>query len=211
MWFHKPVSGSDSLKTRATKSREITTAILSSLWNINHYGVMALNRFPHYWPLLWGIHRSPVIPSEKANKTELCCYIWCHPEETAEHMVVMPMIWDAITLVWRHCNGWLWRLRRWWSGYNCNCYCCFCRFCYCCFCCWRWWWLFMSLMIDFFKYWPVLILESMHLAMSSLSYSYVKCQLSAFLRLVIWIMSLFASDVMILNGIRCVRLLSQEV
>ena len=41
------------------------------------------------------------IPLTKASDAELWCFIWCTPEQTIEHTVETPVIWDAIA---RPCN-----------------------------------------------------------------------------------------------------------
>ena len=43
-------------------------------------------------------------PSQRASYTELWCSLWCTPELRIEHTVELPVIWDAITSMWRHCN-----------------------------------------------------------------------------------------------------------
>ena len=38
---------------------------------------------------------------------------WCLPEETFGQTVELPVIWDAVFLMWRHCNVESWRICMW--------------------------------------------------------------------------------------------------
>ena len=42
--------------------------------------------------------------SQMASNAELWCFLWCWPEKAVEQTVDKVMIWDAITLIWCHCN-----------------------------------------------------------------------------------------------------------
>ena len=46
-----------------------------------------------------GIHRSWL--SQRDSNAEL----WCSPQQIVEETIELPVIWDAITLKWRKCNG----------------------------------------------------------------------------------------------------------
>ena len=41
-----------------------------------HNDVIKCKHFPHYWPFVWGIHRSSVNYPHKASDTELWCFLW---------------------------------------------------------------------------------------------------------------------------------------
>ena len=46
-----------------------------------------------------GIHRSPVVSLTKASDAELWCFLRFAPEQTVEHVIKTPAIWDAIALI----------------------------------------------------------------------------------------------------------------
>ena len=46
--------------------------------------VIKWGHFPRYWPFVWRIHRSRLIPLTKASDAELWCFLWSAPEQTAE-------------------------------------------------------------------------------------------------------------------------------
>ena len=55
-----------AMKNMENTSRESTT----NSWykqNSNHDDVIKWNHFPHYWPFVWGIHRSPVNSPHKGQ------------------------------------------------------------------------------------------------------------------------------------------------
>ena len=66
-------------------------------------------RFPHYWSVEWEIHRSTVdfLCKCPAISAFLCCY----PEQAVEQAIELPMVRDALPLMWYHCNECTWR--RW--------------------------------------------------------------------------------------------------
>ena len=45
-----------------------------------YYDVIKREHFPRYWPLVWGIHRSPVNSTHKTSDTKLWCFLWSLPE-----------------------------------------------------------------------------------------------------------------------------------
>ena len=50
---------------------------------------------------------SPVtgeFPRTKASDAELWCFLWSTSEPTDEQTMETPVIWDAMPLLWRHCN-----------------------------------------------------------------------------------------------------------
>ena len=36
---------------------------------------------------------------------EFWCYLWSMPEQKVEQTVEMPVIWDNMEVMWRHCNA----------------------------------------------------------------------------------------------------------
>ena len=38
---------------------------------------------------------------ERAGNAELCYFLWYAPGQTIEHTVELPVLWDAVTLMWR--------------------------------------------------------------------------------------------------------------
>ena len=58
----------------------------------------------HVTCFLWGESISHQwIPPTKASNAGLWCFPWCVPEITAEQFVELPVIWDAMMVMWRHC------------------------------------------------------------------------------------------------------------
>ena len=80
----------------------------------DHNDVITWKHFPRYWPFVRGIHRWPV-PTRRASSAELCFFLWWTPEHTVEQIVELPMIWEAITVMWCHCDAILkqWYLNPW--------------------------------------------------------------------------------------------------
>ena len=66
---------------------------------------MIQKRFLHCWPFLRGIHRSP-IPSQRINHLKLWWYLRYKRQQSVEQTVTLPVIWDALTLMWHYCNAW---------------------------------------------------------------------------------------------------------
>ena len=55
---------------------------------------------------LWGEttgHR--YIPLTKASDAALWCLLWSAPKQTFEQAVELPVIWDAVMSMWRHCKN----------------------------------------------------------------------------------------------------------
>ena len=56
--------------------------------------------------ILWGEstgHRW--IPLTKASDAELWNFLWSVPDQTVEQTIEIPVIWDAVALIIRHCNA----------------------------------------------------------------------------------------------------------
>ena len=68
-----------------------------------HDDVMAWKHFLRYWPFVRGIQRSPVNFPHK-GPVMWCFDCFLNTEQTVEQPVKLPVIWDAITPMWRHCN-----------------------------------------------------------------------------------------------------------
>ena len=66
---------------------------------VPHDDVIKWQHFPHNWPFVRGIHRSPWIPLTKASDEELWYFLWSASEQTVEQTLEAPVIWDAITLI----------------------------------------------------------------------------------------------------------------
>ena len=71
-------------------------------------------------------HRSLVDPSQRASDAELWCILCSYNEQTVEQTVDLSVIWDAMILIWCHCNGGgnnglntiiHLRVRNWWCGW----------------------------------------------------------------------------------------------
>ena len=45
------------------------------------------------------------IPLTKASDAEPWCFLWCAPQQTVEQRVELPVIWEFMISMWRHCNA----------------------------------------------------------------------------------------------------------
>ena len=62
-----------------------------------HDDVIKWKHFPHYWPFVWGIHRSAV---DFPHKDQSCFDAFLSaPEQTVEQTIETLVIWDAIALI----------------------------------------------------------------------------------------------------------------
>ena len=63
--------------------------------------------FPRYWPFVNGINQSPVgSPSNGQWLGPLNFFFFlCAPEITVGQTVELMMIWDAMVVMWRHCDA----------------------------------------------------------------------------------------------------------
>ena len=69
-----------------------------------HDDVTKWKNFPHYWPFVWGIHRSRWIPRTKASDAELWCFF---DLRLNKRLSKQSRGWWFETLsrsLWRHCN-----------------------------------------------------------------------------------------------------------
>ena len=94
--------------------------VSSSIWK----------HFPRYWPFVRGIHRSLV---NFPHKSQWCgapmFFLLSAPEQGVGWTIEMPVIWDAIALLWRHCDVMIvfWGFRydcsgiNWWSCNGLHC------------------------------------------------------------------------------------------
>ena len=60
--------------------------------------IMTWTHFLHYWPFVWGIHQSPVMNS-------FWWFLFHQLEQAVEQTIDLSMIWDTMTLLWRHYNN----------------------------------------------------------------------------------------------------------
>ena len=60
-----------------------------------HGNVIKWKYFPHYWPLVRGIHRSPVDSPREGQ----WCFLWSAPELTVEQTIETQVVCDAIALI----------------------------------------------------------------------------------------------------------------
>ena len=65
---------------------------------------MTWKHFQPYWPFCEGNHRSPVVSPHKGPVTWNFGVFF---EQTVEQKVELSVIWDAMALMWRHCNGYI--------------------------------------------------------------------------------------------------------
>ena len=57
---------------------------------------------PRYF--LVGIHRLSVGSAHKGQWRGALMFVWSAPEQTVEQTMELPVIWDAMVSMWRHCN-----------------------------------------------------------------------------------------------------------
>ena len=50
--------------------------------------------------------RGPWVHLKTGQLCRLWYFLWCYPKLIVEFMVEEPVIWDRMTLMWRHCNVW---------------------------------------------------------------------------------------------------------
>ena len=79
-------------KTRRTQTRRHHLVLE------NHDDVIRWKHFLRYWPFVGGIHWPPVDSPHKGSVTRGFVFL-CAPEQTVEHTIETPVIWDAITLI----------------------------------------------------------------------------------------------------------------
>ena len=65
-----------------------------------------MKTFSHHWPIVKGIHCSPVNSVTKVNSAEFW-YFLCEPGQPCEQTVELSMIWIIMTLVWGNSNAML--------------------------------------------------------------------------------------------------------
>ena len=65
-----------------------------------------MKHFPHYWPFVRGIQRSPVLSNDhrwifltKASDVEIWYFLLSAAEQTVEKTIEAPVIWDAIAFI----------------------------------------------------------------------------------------------------------------
>ena len=76
-----------------------------NVWPDTQEDVMIWRHFPHYWPFVRGIHRSPKDFPTKANDAELSCLLLCASKQTVDQRVKLSVSWDAMVSMWRLCNN----------------------------------------------------------------------------------------------------------
>ena len=65
------------------------------------YGdVMTWAHYPCYWPYVRETQRLPL-----AINAEVWCLFTCYPEQAYEQTAQLPMLQDAMTLMWRDSNA----------------------------------------------------------------------------------------------------------
>ena len=91
---------------------------IRNLRSDNHDDVIKWKHLPRFWNLVMGNHRKQVESLTKASDAELWCFLWCAFEEPVKPTVELPVIWYAITLMWRHCDDTLasnnWHCTNYW-------------------------------------------------------------------------------------------------
>ena len=70
--------------------------LLPNLWSWWRH---QMEHFPRFWPGYWWV------PRTKASDTELWYYLWPALEQTVEHTMETPVIWDAIVTVMMYDHG----------------------------------------------------------------------------------------------------------
>ena len=95
--FHGPCSMGQQCPRKTNTQEHWITKALCHAWT----------PFPPYWPCVKGTHRPPV--DSPNNNTTINVMLWCFrcfgPKHTVELTVELPVIWDAMTLMSHHRNG----------------------------------------------------------------------------------------------------------
>ena len=59
----------------------------------------------YHWPFVRGIHWWPVdFPWQRASNGNIWCFLWFYLQQTSEQTFKLLVIWDAMVLMWHHCN-----------------------------------------------------------------------------------------------------------
>ena len=73
-------------------------------------GILMKTRWRHdmethkaWLPLCEEIHHSPMVSSH-AGSSMLWCFLFCLFKQVVKQTIELPVIWDAMILIWRHCN-----------------------------------------------------------------------------------------------------------
>ena len=69
-----------------------------------HDDVIKWKHFPHYWPFVRGIHRSPVNSHTKASDAELWCFFYLHLKKPLSKQSWGRWFETLLRPLWRHCN-----------------------------------------------------------------------------------------------------------
>ena len=96
---------------------EVVSVIISA-WKKSCYMIWRHNmeRFSHRWLFVRILSITDGFPSLRANDAELWHYICSKPEQAVEQRGELSIIWDASTLMWRHCNVFYGhKVDSWWS------------------------------------------------------------------------------------------------
>ena len=84
-----------------------TTMLMGSHCNaMEHYDVIKWNYFPHYWPFVWGIHRSAVNSPHKGQwRGALMFSLICALNKRLSKQSSGWWFETPLRSLWRHCNG----------------------------------------------------------------------------------------------------------
>ena len=101
--IHPCVYRGRSMKTKSRHNAKLF------LMGTTQNDVMAWKRLPYHWPFVRGIDRWPVVtggfPSQRVIYAVFWLFLWCCLEQATERTINLPLIWDAMSLKWRHYNG----------------------------------------------------------------------------------------------------------
>ena len=74
------------------------------------YALLMKTRWRHdmethkaWLPLCEEIHHSPMVSSH-AGSSMFWCFLFCLFKQVVKQTIELPVIWDAMMLIWRHCN-----------------------------------------------------------------------------------------------------------
>ena len=71
---------------------------------ISHDDVTTWKHFPHHWPFVKGIYHSPLNYPNRLLAFLIFAITLFLVITTVEQTVKLPVIWDAMAVMWRHCN-----------------------------------------------------------------------------------------------------------
>ena len=105
-WLFGQFSGKYLWKTPHRYQRSVVNSKLVSFAFVAvvHDDVIKWKHFPRYWPFVRETTGNRWVPLTKASDAELYYFLRCAFKLTVEQTLKLPVTWDVIMFMWRHCN-----------------------------------------------------------------------------------------------------------